>query len=71
MTHLLRILGMTALTLLLIGAAFAIAINGAALTGHSAHLGVAGVVGHRMPAMSDPCVSAARTAETTGRPTMC
>jgi hypothetical protein len=71
MAHLLRIIGMTAFTLLLIGAAFAIAINGAALSGYSVHLEVAGVGGHRMPAMSDPCVSAARMAETTGQPTMC
>ena len=71
MAHLIRIIGMTAFTLLLIGAVFAIAINGAVLTGHSVHFGVAVVGGHRMPAMSDPCVSAARMAETTGQPTMC
>jgi|MudIll2142460700_1097286.scaffolds.fasta_scaffold324194_2 HAMP domain-containing protein len=71
MTHLLRIIGMTALTLLLIGAAFALGVSGAVLSDQSVRLDVAGVGGQPTMAMSDPCVSAARWAEVAGRAAVC
>jgi hypothetical protein len=71
MSHLLRIIGLTGITLLLIGAAFAIAISGTVLSSPPVHLGVAGVGEHRTPEMSDPCVSAARMVPGAERAVMC